>query len=73
MPRDAVSWTANFERNGGHKWVNQIINRITSVIRTVYSFLIMQLLFDDNEINMTMNSEKMQKETLTRCTGEGKG
>ena len=23
MPRDAVSRTANVERNGGHKWVNQ--------------------------------------------------
>ena len=22
MPRDAVSRTANVERNGGHKWVN---------------------------------------------------
>ena len=22
MPRDAVSWTANVERNSGHKWVN---------------------------------------------------
>ena len=23
MPRDAVSRTANVERNGGHKWVNK--------------------------------------------------
>ena len=23
MPRDAISRTANFERNGGHKWVNK--------------------------------------------------
>ena len=23
MPRDAVSRTANVERNGGHKWVNR--------------------------------------------------
>ena len=22
MPRDAVSWKANVERNGGQKWVN---------------------------------------------------
>ena len=25
MPRDAVSRTANVERNGGHKWVNAVI------------------------------------------------
>ena len=25
MPRDAVSRTANVERNGGHKWVNSVI------------------------------------------------
>ena len=24
MPRDAVSRTANVERNGGHKWVNNV-------------------------------------------------
>ena len=24
MPRDAVSRTANVERNGGHKWVKQL-------------------------------------------------
>ena len=24
VPRDAVSRTANVERNGGHKWVNTI-------------------------------------------------
>ena len=24
MPRDAVSRTANFERNGGHKWVKKL-------------------------------------------------
>ena len=26
MPRDAVSRTANVERNGGHKWVNYLVN-----------------------------------------------
>ena len=25
MPRDAVSRTANVERNGGHKWVKEIL------------------------------------------------
>ena len=27
MPRDAVSRTANVERNGEHKWVNNYINK----------------------------------------------
>ena len=31
MPRDAVSRTANVERNGGHKWVNKRLQSDSSV------------------------------------------
>ena len=30
MPRDAVSRTANFERNGGHKWVKRDFSSVSS-------------------------------------------
>ena len=33
MPRDAVSRTANVERNGGHKWVNLFLVGICKVIQ----------------------------------------
>ena len=33
MPRDAVSRTANVERNGGHKWVNVQSQKTTAIRR----------------------------------------
>ena len=33
MPRDAVSRTANVERNGGHKWVNVSDSDIYGIIK----------------------------------------
>ena len=34
MPRDAVSRTANVERNGGHKWVNGLCYSIAGLLDT---------------------------------------
>ena len=38
MPRDAVSRTANVERNGGQKWVNVDEHRRNNHINLVHSF-----------------------------------
>ena len=39
MPRDAVSRTANVERNGGHKWVNQVDERDQTPRHLVHAVL----------------------------------
>ena len=38
MPRDAVSRTANVERNGGHKWVKRNLYIIACNYHNVCSF-----------------------------------
>ena len=36
MPRDAVSRTANVERNGGHKWVKLLIDSLRTLSGNVH-------------------------------------
>ena len=40
MPRDAVSRTANVERNSGHKWVNTNADADTKELRLIVMIII---------------------------------
>ena len=39
MPRDAVSRTANVERNGGHKWVKELDRDMDLFFLSGYMYL----------------------------------
>ena len=39
MPRDAVSRTANVERNGGHKWVKELDRDMVLFFLSGYMYL----------------------------------
>ena len=46
MPRDAVSRTANVERNGGHKWVKRVMTKHEYMHTFIFAVILFLLAFD---------------------------